>query len=154
MNHLISQVLHDFGTSGNLEGHMYSGDVPVKNWTSNFDEVMGDALTGSTLTERFLKRTSTCTYCAVACKRIVQVDEGPFVLAEGPGPEYETVVAFGSLQASSDLAAVCKAGRVCNDLGMDTISAGATIAWAMEAYEKGHLTDEQAAAMVMLWPTQ
>ena len=97
MNHLISQVLHDFGTSGNLEGHMYIGDVPVKNWTSNFDEVMGDALTRSTLTERFLKRTSTCAYCAVACKRIVQVDEGPFVLAEGLGPEYETVGAFGSL---------------------------------------------------------
>jgi aldehyde:ferredoxin oxidoreductase len=150
-NHLISQVLHDFGTSGNLEGHMYSGDVPVRNWTSNFDEVMGDALTGSTLSERFLKKTATCAYCAVACKRIVQIDEGPFALAEGPGPEYETVVAFGSLQGSSDLAAVCKAGRVCNDLGMDTISAGATIAWAMEAYEKGHLTDEQTGGIPLRW---
>jgi len=150
-DYLISQVLHDFGTSGNLEGHMYEGDVPVRNWTSSFDEAMADALTGSTLSERFLKTTATCAYCVVACKRIVRIDEGPFALPEGPGPEYETVAAFGSLQGSSDLAAVCKAGRVCNDLGMDTISAGATIAWAMEAYEKGHLTDEQTGGIPLRW---
>lgn len=150
-NYLISQVLHDFGTSGNLEGHMYDGDVPVRNWTSNFDEEMANALTGSTLSERFLKKTATCAYCAVACKRIVQIDEGPFALSEGPGPEYETVVSFGSLQGTADLAAVCKAGRICNDLGMDTISAGATIAWAMEAYEKGHLTCEQTGGVPLKW---
>ena len=150
-DYIISQVLHDFGTAGNLEGHMYEGDVPIRNWTSNFNEDMADALTGSTLSERFLKKTATCAYCAVACKRIVQIDEGPFAISEGPGPEYETVAAFGSLQGSSDLAAVCKAGRICNDLGMDTISAGATIAWAMEAYEKGHLTDEQTGGIPLLW---
>ncbi len=150
-DYIISQVLHDFGTAGNLEGHMYEGDVPVRNWTSNFNEEMADALTGSTLSDRFLKKTATCAYCVVACKRIIQIDEGPFAVSEGPGPEYETVAAFGSLQGSSDLAAVCKAGRVCNDLGMDTISAGATIAWAMEAYEKGHLTDEQTGGIPLLW---
>ena len=150
-DYLISQVLHDYGTSGNLEGHMYEGDVPVRNWTSNFDEDMGSALTGSTLSEKFLVRTATCAYCAVACKRIVRIDDGPFALDEGPGPEYETVAAFGCLQGTSDLAAVCKAGRICNDLGMDTISAGATIAWAMEAYEKGHLTDEQTGGIPLRW---
>lgn len=150
-DYLISQVLRDYGTSGNLEGHMYDGDVPVRNWTSNFDEEMANALTGSTLSEKFLKRTATCAYCVVACKRIIQIDEGPFAVAEGPGPEYETVVSFGCLQGTSDLAAVCKAARICNDLGMDTISAGATIAWAMEAYEKGHLTDEQTDGISLKW---
>lgn len=149
--YIISQVLHDFGTSGNLEGHMYDGDVPIRNWTSNFNEEMADALTGSTLSERFLKKTATCAYCVVACKRVVQIDEGPFALPEGPGPEYETVAVFGSLMDSSDLAAVCKAGRMCNDLGMDTISTGSTIAWAMEAYEKGHLTDEQTGGIPLRW---
>jgi len=150
-DYLISQVLHDYGTSGNLEGHMYDGDVPVRNWTSNFDEEMANALTGSTLSEKFLKRTATCAYCVIACKRIIQIDEGPFAVAEGPGPEYETVVSFGCLQGTSDLAAVCKAARICNDLGMDTISAGATIAWAMEAYEKGHLTNEQTDGISLKW---
>ncbi|HPN13830.1 MAG TPA: aldehyde ferredoxin oxidoreductase C-terminal domain-containing protein [Spirochaetota bacterium] len=149
--YLISQVLHDFGTAGNLEGHMYSGDVPVRNWTSNFDEEMGNALTGSTMSDRFLTGTGTCAYCAVACKRIVRVEEGPFAIDEGPGPEYETVVAFGSLMGSADLAAACKAGRVCNDLGMDTISAGSTIAWAMEAYERGDLTDDHTGGVAVRW---
>jgi aldehyde:ferredoxin oxidoreductase len=150
-DYLISQVLHDYGTSGNLEGHMYEGDVPVRNWTSNFDEEMAGALTGSTLSEKYLVRTATCAYCAVACKRVVKIDDGPFAIDEGPGPEYETVAAFGSLQGTADLAAVCKAGRVCNDLGMDTISAGATIAWAMEAWEKGHLTDDDTDGVPLTW---
>ncbi len=150
-DYLISQVLHDYGTSGNLEGHMYDGDVPMRNWTSSYDEEMASALTGSTLSETYLKKTATCAYCAVSCKRLVQVDEGPVAVEEGPRPDYETVVAFGCLQGSPDLAAVCKAARICNDLGMDTISAGATIAWAMEAYEKGHLTNEQTDGISLKW---
>ncbi|MBP7603573.1 MAG: aldehyde ferredoxin oxidoreductase family protein [Spirochaetes bacterium] len=150
-DYLMSQVLRDFGSPGNLEGHMYTGDVPIKNWTSNFSEEMAEALTGSTLTERFLTRTGTCAYCAVACKRVVKVDDGPFAIPEGPGPEYETVVSFGSLVGSADLAAACKAGRVCNDLGMDTISAGATIAWAMEAFERGDLSAKDTDGVALEW---
>ncbi|TAL36209.1 MAG: hypothetical protein EPN93_08880 [Spirochaetes bacterium] len=148
---VMSQVLHEFGSAGNLEGHMYSGDVPVRNWTSNFDEEMAEALTGSTLSDKYLTRAGTCAYCAVACKRIVKVDDGPFTIPEGPGPEYETVAAFGSLMGSSDLAAACKANRVCNDLGMDTISAGATIAWAMEAFERGQITPEHTRGVPLEW---
>jgi aldehyde:ferredoxin oxidoreductase len=150
-DYLMSQVLHDFGSPGNLEGHMYTGDVPIKNWTSNFSEEMAEALTGSTLSETYLTGTGTCAYCAVACKRIVKIDDGPFSIPEGPGPEYETVVSFGSLVGSADLAAVCKANRVCNDLGMDTITAGATIAWAMEAFERGDLSAEGTDGVALEW---
>ncbi len=150
-DYLMSQVLHDFGSPGNLEGHMYTGDVPIKNWTSNFSEEMAEALTGSTLSETYLTGTGTCAYCAVACKRIVKIDDGPFAIPEGPGPEYETVVSFGSLVGSADLAAVCKANRVCNDLGMDTITAGATIAWAMEAFERGDLSAEGTDGVELEW---
>lgn len=148
---IISQVLHDFGSAGNLEGHIYTGDVPIRNWTSNFNEGMGEALTGSTLTDKYLTRTGTCAYCVVACKRIVKVDAGPYAIPESSGPEYETVAAFGTLLNSSDLAAVCKANYMCNDLGMDTISAGSTIAWAMEAWEKGDLTSEQTGGVPLQW---
>ncbi|HSV95897.1 MAG TPA: aldehyde ferredoxin oxidoreductase family protein [Spirochaetota bacterium] len=150
-DYLMSQVLHDFGSPGNLEGHMYTGDVPIRNWTSSFSEEMAEALTGSTLSDSYLTGTGTCAYCAVACKRIVKVEDGPFAIPVGPGPEYETVVSFGSLVGSADLAAVCKAGRVCNDLGMDTISAGATIAWAMEAFEKGHLSAQETDGVALEW---
>ncbi|MDD5168778.1 MAG: aldehyde ferredoxin oxidoreductase N-terminal domain-containing protein, partial [Syntrophales bacterium] len=146
-----ANVLRENGTAANLIGGVYSGDVPVKNWTSNYWEEAAEALTGSTLTETYLTKRGACAYCTIACKRVVEVKEGPFAIAEGPGPEYETIVAFGTLIGSVDLAATCKAGRVCNDLGLDTISAGATIAWAMEAYEKGDLTDEDTEGIPLLW---
>jgi aldehyde:ferredoxin oxidoreductase len=148
---LASSVLHESGTAGNLIGKMYEGDVPIKNWTSNFWEEAAEALTGSTLTETYLTRTGSCAFCGVACKRIVEVKEGPWAVPEGPGPEYETIVAFGTLIGSIDLAATCKAGRVCNDLGIDTISAGGTIAWAMEAFEKGDLTPGDTDGIELKW---
>ena len=146
-----AEALHEGGTAANLIGGVYSGDVPVKNWTSNFWEEAGDALTGGTLCETYLTKRGACAFCGIACKRVVEVKEGPFAIPEGPGPEYETIVAFGTLIGSIDLAAACKAGRVCNELGLDTISAGGTIAWAMEAFEKGDLTLEDTDGIPLNW---
>jgi len=148
---LASDVMHENGTAANLEGGAVTGDVPIRNFTSNFWEEMGEALTGSTLTERFLTKRAACAFCAIACKRVVEVKEGPFAVPEGPGPEYETIVALGSLIGSMDLAATCKAGRVCNDLGLDTISAGGAIAWAMEAFELGDITLEDTGGIELRW---
>ncbi|MEI6609154.1 MAG: aldehyde ferredoxin oxidoreductase family protein [Deltaproteobacteria bacterium] len=148
---LPANVLHENGTAANLVGGMYAGDVPIKNWTSNFWEEAGEALTGSTLTEKYLTKRGACAYCAIACKRVVEVKDGPFAVSEGPGPEYETAVAFGCLMGSIDLAATCKAARICNDLGMDTISCGATIAWAMEAFERGDLTLKDTDGIELKW---
>lgn len=148
---LLADLLNVHGTAANLEGGMYAGDVPIKNFSSNFSQEMGEKLGGDQLTELYLTKKRACLYCAIACKRVVEVKEGPFAIPEGPGPEYETIVSFGSLLNSSDLAAACKAGRICNDLGLDTISAGGTIAWAMEAYEKKHLTDAETDGIELKW---
>jgi len=148
---LASQVMHENGTAANLEGGVYTGDVPIRNFTSNFWAEMGEALTGGTLTERFLTKQGACAFCAIACKRVVKVEEGPFAVSEGPGPEYETIVALGSLVGSMDLAAACKAGRLCDDLGLDTISAGGTIAWAMEAFDRGDISLEDTGGVEMRW---
>ena len=148
---VASQVIHENGTAANLEGGAYTGDVPIRNFTSNFWEEMAEPLTGSTLTEQYLTNRGACAFCEIACKRVVEVKEGPFAIPKGPGPEYETIAAFGSLLGSMDLAGTCKAGRVCNDLGMDTISAGSSIAWAMEAFEKGHLTREDTGGIDLRW---
>jgi len=123
----------------------------VKNWQSNFWEESADALAGSTLSEMYLTKRGACAFCGIACKRVVEVKEGPFTIPEGPGPEYETIVSFGTLIGSIDLAATCKAGRVCNEFGMDTISAGGTIAWAMEAFEKGDLTLKDTDGIPLKW---
>jgi len=112
---------------------------------------MADALTGSTLSEKYLTKRTACAYCGIACKRVVEVKEGPWAIPEGSGPEYETIVAYGSLIGSLDLAATCKANRICNDMGMDTISSGVTIAWAMEAFERGDLTEADTDGVKLLW---
>ena len=148
---LASDVLRENGTAANLIGGMYAGDVPIRNWTSNFWEEASEDLTGSTLTETYLTKRGSCAFCSIACKRVVEVKEGPWAIPEGPGPEYETIVSFGTLIGSIDLAATCKAGRICNDLGIDTISAGGTIAWAMEAFERGDLTLEDTGGIELKW---
>ncbi|MGB9618495.1 MAG: aldehyde ferredoxin oxidoreductase family protein, partial [Desulfomonilaceae bacterium] len=148
---LASNVLHENGTAANLEGAVHAGDVPIRNFQSNFWEEMAEALTGSTLTEKYLVHHGQCAFCGVACKRVVEVKDGPWAVPKGPGPEYETIVAFGALLGSMDLAATCKAGRLCNELGLDTITAGATIAWAMEAFEKGALTMEDTGGIALQW---
>jgi aldehyde:ferredoxin oxidoreductase len=148
---VTATVLGEHGTAANLLGGIYAGDVPIKNWTSNFWEEAGEALTGSTLTEKYLTGRGACAYCTIACKRIVKVEEGPYAIPEGPGPEYETIVSFGTMIGAMDLAAACKAGRLCNELGLDSISAGATIAWAMEAFERGDLTCEDTGGIPLIW---
>ena len=101
---------------------------------------MGEALTGSTLTERFLTKQAACAFCAIACKRVVEVKEGPFAVPEGPGPEYETIVALGSLIGSWTLPP--RARRAClQRLGWTQSPLEAAIAWAMEALERGAMSN-------------
>jgi aldehyde:ferredoxin oxidoreductase len=83
----------------------------------------------------------TCFGCLIRCKRVVEIKEGPYVVDPlYGGPEYETVATLGSYCGVDDLAATCKANEICNQYGLDTISCGATISWAMEAFEAGVLT--------------
>jgi aldehyde:ferredoxin oxidoreductase len=148
----VTTMLHTDGTAGVLEGAMFLGDVPIQNFTSNANnEEMAKGLSGATLTEKYLTKRHACAFCSIACKRVVEIKEGSFAIPEGPGPEYETITALGSLLNSKDLAAACKAGRICNDLGLDSISAGSTIAWAMEAFEKGDLTLAETGGIPLVW---
>ena len=82
-----------------------------------------------------------CLYCPIGCGRVTRVTEEDLTW-EGEGPEYETIALLGSCCGVDDLVAIAKAGYICNELGMDTISTGGTIACAMELYEKGHLSDK------------
>ena len=91
------------------------------------------------MTETILKKRDTCYACVVRCKRVVEIKEGPHQVDPlYGGPEYETLGTFGSYCGVSDLAAISEANQICNEYGVDTISCGATIAFAMECFEKGH----------------
>ncbi|MBO9371059.1 MAG: aldehyde ferredoxin oxidoreductase family protein, partial [Chloroflexi bacterium] len=95
-----------------------------------------EAISGRVLSEKYLIRPKACYGCPIACGRLTRVED-PVFGGEGEGPEYETIGALGSACGVDNLAAITKANYICNELGLDTISAGVTIACAMEMYELG-----------------
>ena len=147
----LAGSLHAMGSDANMDIGMINGDVPVKNWSVGEDFELSAALSGPTLSETYLTRAHACANCPVACKRVVRVPDGPFQTEEGPGPEYETCGTFGTMIMNRDLAGVIKANELCNRFGMDTISCGAAIAWAMELFEKGTLTRKDTDGLDLAW---
>ncbi|MDF1549200.1 MAG: aldehyde ferredoxin oxidoreductase family protein, partial [Bacteroidales bacterium] len=115
------------------------GAYPTHNFQfSQFehtDEVSGEAL----VEKGYLVKNVACYACPIACGRKVTLPDG----SKGEGPEYESGWAYGASCGVSDLTAITRAGFMCNNLGFDTISAGATVATAMELYEKGFITKEE-----------
>ncbi len=115
-----------------------NGLYPTRNFQTGVfpatNEVCGEAL----VEKGYLVRNSACFACPIGCGRVVELPNG----LKGEGPEYETGWAFGANCGVSDLIAVTEANFLCNELGLDTISAGATIACLMELYERGLVPDE------------
>jgi len=135
-------TLGTLGTAGIVVSQDRAGGLPTRNWSSGTFEHC-ENLDGKTMFNTILKERDSCYACAVRCKRVVEVTEGPFkVDPYYGGPEYETLATFGSYCGVSDLAAVSLANQLCNMYGMDTISCGASVAWAMDCYEQGLLTLE------------
>jgi len=89
--------------------------------------------------------------CSIACERLVQLSDSRYGEYVGKGPEYESVAALGSLLLNSDLPSIIKINELCDRLGIDTISAGEVIAWAMEAYERGVITEEDTGGIKLRW---
>jgi len=112
-----------------------NGLYPTNNFQlgtfASIDEVNGEAL----VNKQYLKRKKACFACTIACGRSAELPDG----SKGEGPEYETGWAFGACCGVKDLIAISKANFLCNELGLDTISAGVTIATVMELYENGHI---------------
>jgi aldehyde:ferredoxin oxidoreductase len=128
------------GTAEVLASQQEDGGLPTRNWASG---VFGEweAIDGTTMSDTILKKRDTCYACVVRCKRVVEVTEGLYqVDPHYGGPEYETLATFGSYCGISDLAAVSRANQVCNMYGLDTITTGAMVAWAMDCFEHGLIT--------------
>jgi aldehyde:ferredoxin oxidoreductase len=148
--HLVTSDVAGLKEHGTAEGLLplnEEGGLPTRNWSSGVFEG-AEEISGERMTQSVLKRRATCAGCVISCKRVVEIDEGPWhVDPRYGGPEYETLAAMGSFCGVSDLAAICRANQLCNMYGMDTISCGATIAWAMDCYERGLLTAQQTDGM-------
>jgi aldehyde:ferredoxin oxidoreductase len=135
------QGLNDLGTAGGLVSlHAQSG-LPTKNFQlGQFDG--NEKISGQTMRDTILEGRGNCYACPIFCKRVVRTGAPYNVDPKYGGPEYETLGSFGSTCCVDDLAAVSKANEICNAYGLDTISAGVTIAFAMECYERGLLTKD------------
>jgi aldehyde:ferredoxin oxidoreductase len=134
-NGVTGQGLPTYGTAVLVNIINENGVFPTNNFQlSQFDKA--DETSGETLAEKYLVKKEACYRCPIACGRYCKVDD-----IEGGGPEYETIWAFGGDCGVSDLGAVIKANFWCNEMGLDTISAGVTIATAMELYQRGYIKD-------------
>jgi aldehyde:ferredoxin oxidoreductase len=141
--------LAKYGTAQGMSQNKRGGQV-TRNWDSGFFEE-ADKINAETLYDTVLRGSAegkqdregrdTCYACTVHCKRVAEIKEGPYVVDPlYGGPEYETLSTFGTYCGISDLAAISYANQLCNMYGMDTISCGATIAWALDCFEKGLIT--------------
>ncbi len=131
---MSTEIFRAVGTSGTIDYLGLIGDVPVKYWTQGtFDY---SRISGNLIAETMLTGRGTCHACMVACGRKVE-KAGEYILPHAEGPEYETLAAFGSLMLVDDLNLVSYIGAQCDALGIDSISAGSTIAFAVWLNELG-----------------
>lgn len=139
-NGVTSGGLPAYGTNVLVNILNSVGSLPTKNFQEAYFEE-ADKTGGETLAATRLRSNKACSSCVIGCGRVAW-SEGKFA-GEGEGPEYETAWCFGADCAVDDLDAINKANFLCNELGLDTISMGATIAAAMELYEKGLISSEE-----------
>ncbi len=143
-NHVVSG-LAEHGTDHGLIGMNSAGYLVTRNWRSGWFPEGAEQITGTTMTETILKKRDTCYACAVRCKRVVEVP-GTVDPLYG-GPEFETCAALGSYCGISNLETIALANQLCNMYGLDTISCGATISFAIECFQKGLITREDTGGL-------
>jgi len=141
-----SSRLHDHGTDGGLMELSESGALPTRNFQAGSFEG-AEKITGETMTETILVDRDNCFACPIYCKRVVRATGRYEVDPIYGGPEYESVAALGSCCGVDDLEAIAYGNQLCAAYGLDTISTGNTIAWAMECFERGLLTTEDTGGL-------
>lgn len=127
------------------------GVHPSRNWQQGFFQKSFDNSKEGKLTQldpyywspKYTVRNKPCPNCTKPCGRIVRINEGKYAGTEIDGPEYETIYSLGSNLEIDNFEAVCHIQMMCDLYGLDAISAGLTISWAMEAFEKGILAKEE-----------
>jgi len=139
--------LAKYGTASVVSPQNLYGTLPTFNY--NEGQFAGaDLISGERMAGTILKKRETCYACVVRCKRVVEIADGAHrAEPRYGGPEYESIGTLGSYCGISDLAAIAHANQICNENGVDTIACGATIAFAMECYEKGIIGDAQTGGL-------
>ena len=149
----FAQLLMKHGTCGLTSGLVASGATPVKNWRytgkqsfANLEKI-GDPDT----VIQYQSRKYGCANCPIACGGIFNVTTGKYPVGETHKPEYETIGAFGTMCMCDDLESIIKLNDMCNRSGLDTISAGTALAFAMECFENGIITESDTEGIALTW---
>jgi aldehyde:ferredoxin oxidoreductase len=135
--------LHNHGTSGGVEPLSEMSALPTKNFNLGSFEGAGK-INGTVMTEKYVFKQEGCFACPIRCKRMVKIKGKPSLYS---GPEYESVASLGSLCCVDDLEVIIQANELCDIYGLDTISTGVSIAFAMECFENGLLTNEDTGGL-------
>ena len=143
--------LSQLGTAGGVPATELTGDLPLKNWTLGSWAEQAARVSGQRLAETTFDRHSHCFACPIGCGKLIKIEEGPYAGVQGHGPEYETLAGFGGNCQCDDLDAISRMNDLCNRYGLDTISTSSALAFAMEAYEKGLITDVETGGLDLSW---
>ena len=150
----MASRIGQYGTACVYEKNVLMQDAPVQNWKGLSSEVfpleMAEKI-GAESYERIKKRKYACTSCAIGCGALLEITDSKGNTYTPHRPEYESIAAFGSNCLVDDLETVVMANEMCNRYGFDTISAGATIGYAMECYEKGLITQDDTDGLSLAW---
>ncbi|HSR34094.1 MAG TPA: aldehyde ferredoxin oxidoreductase family protein, partial [Anaerolineae bacterium] len=135
-----------FGTNVVSDMVNVRGGFPTRNYQEGVFDLI-DEINAQALTDKVLVDEVRCFACPIACGRGTEIRVGKWAGHRGEGPEYETTNMFGAMCGIADMEAITMANYRCNQYGLDTISTGSTIAFAMECYEKGILTAEDTGGL-------
>jgi len=137
----------ELGTAGGVMGVEAVGDMPIHNFMGGRWTEKAERVSGQTMFKKYGRHERSCVSCPSNCTLIVDIPGSQV----GHAPEYETIGAFGSMCENDSIEIIGKCNEVCNDYGLDTISAGNTIAFAMEAFEKGLLSEADLGGIRLTW---
>ena len=148
-------IISIFKTYGTTAGNVFSGssgDTPIKNWAGNsredFPTERLNKISSGEI-DKYKQKDFGCFSCPVRCGAIMKVPE--LDIEETHRPEYETCAAFGPLLLNDDLMSIFTVNELCNRAGLDTISAGGTVAFAIECFENGLLSRDDTDGLELTW---
>ena len=149
---LMRSIFRAFGTTMGNTISAETGDSPIKNWKGigmyDFPYKKSNEISSINI-QKYKVREYGCFGCLVQCGAILEVPE--LNIKETHIPEYETCCAFGSLLLNNDLLSIIKINDLCNRAGIDTISTGATVAFAIDCYENGIINKDDTEGLELKW---
>lgn len=147
-----TKKFNKYGTIDHVASSTYSNDAPVKNWSGVGirDFKTADKISDDNLLKYEFKKYG-CWHCPMACSGYFKVEAGPFKTEEAHKPEYETCGVFGPNLLNDNPESLIKINDICNRAGVDTISAGTTVGFAIECFEKGLISKQDTDGLTLKW---